>query len=276
MLHRGLAAALSDSIAGSANANSQQLATRRTSSLTLGCVINLEGVTRVLAVMAHPDDVDFGAGGTIASLTDQGIEVSYCIVTDGDAGGFDPTVPRSEIPRIRRAEQRAAGAVLAVTDVHYLGYHDGELEVTQAVRRDISRVIRQVRPDVVISQSPEINYDRIYASHPDHRGAGEAALIAVYPDARNPFAHTRLLADEQLQAWSVKQVWLTGHPTRNAWMDTTATIDRKIAALNEHVSQIEEPAALPERIRMWGAMQAEEAGWAEGVLAEGFYVLNTE
>ena len=239
-------------------------------------MINLEGVSKVLAVMAHPDDVDFGAGGTIAHLTSQGIEVSYCIVTDGDAGGFDPSIPRSEIPTIRRREQRAAGAAVGVTDIHFLGYHDGELEVTQAVRRDISRVIRQVRPDVVICQSPEINYDRIYASHPDHRAAGEAALIAVYPDARNPFAHARLLADEGLQEWKVKQVWITGHPVRNSWMDTTATVDRKIAALHEHASQIEDPAALPERIRTWGAMQAAEAGMPEGTLAEGFYIIDTQ
>ena len=110
---------------------------------------------------ARAPSVDFGAGGTIAHLTSHGIEVSYCIVTDGDAGGFDPTIARSEIPSIRRREQRAAGAAVGVTDIHFLGYHDGELEVTQAVRRDISRVIRQVRPDVVICQSPEINYDRM-------------------------------------------------------------------------------------------------------------------
>ena len=249
---------------------------RHNPSPTLAVVINLEGVSKVLAVMAHPDDVDFGAGGTIAHLTSQGIEVSYCIVTDGDAGGFDPSIPRSEIPTIRRREQRAAGAAVGVTDIHFLGYHDGELEVTQAVRRDISRVIRQVRPDVVICQSPEINYDRIYASHPDHRAAGEAALIAVYPDARNPFAHARLLADEGLQEWKVKQVWITGHPVRNSWMDTTATVDRKIAALHEHASQIEDPAALPERIRTWGAMQAAEAGMPEGTLAEGFYIIDTQ
>jgi len=235
----------------------------------------LAGISRALVVTAHPDDVDFGAGGTIAVLTDRGVEVTYCICTDGDAGGFDPAVPRSEIPRIRRAEQRAAGAVLGVHDVRYLGYADGALEVTQALRRDISRVIRQVRPDVVITQSAYINYERIYASHPDHRAAGEAALIAVYPDARNPFAHPVLLNEEGLDAWSAPMVWVMAHPTRNGWIDTTDTFDRKVAALHEHVSQTEHMDDLPGRIRPWGEGMAAEAGFAAGRLAEGFYVINS-
>src|SRR5213080_3027646 len=103
---------------------------------------DLSSVERVLVVTAHPDDVDFGAAGTIATWTDAGVEVTYCIVTDGDAGGFDPDVPRSEIPRIRQAEQRAAAAVVGVTDVEFLGYPDGALEVSMALRCDISRVIR--------------------------------------------------------------------------------------------------------------------------------------
>ena len=150
-------------------------------------------IERILVITAHPDDVDFGAGGTVRQWTRSGIEVSYCICTDGDAGGVDRDVPRSEIPRIRRAEQRAAGAALGVTDIHFLGYKDGDLQVTQDLRRDISRVIRQVKPQRVLMQSPERNWDRIYASHPDHLAAGEAAIFSVYPDARNPFAHPTLL-----------------------------------------------------------------------------------
>ena len=130
--------------------------------------------------------------GTIATWTRAGVEVTYCIVTDGDAGGFDPLVPRSEIPGIRRAEQRAAAAVVGVSDVRFLGYVDGELAVSHDLRRDISRVIRQVRPQRMLVQSPERNWKRIQASHPDHLAAGEAAIQAVYPDARNPFAHPAL------------------------------------------------------------------------------------
>jgi LmbE family N-acetylglucosaminyl deacetylase len=103
-------------------------------------------------VTAHPDDVDFGAAGTVASWVGQGTRVTYCIVTDGDAGGFDPAVPRSEIPRIRRSEQVEAARILGVNDVRFLGYRDGELEVTHGLRRDISRVIREVRPERMLIQ----------------------------------------------------------------------------------------------------------------------------
>ena len=145
-------------------------------------------IERALAVMAHPDDVDFGAAGTIAQLTESGVEVTYCIITDGDAGGFDPAVPRTQIGGIRRAEQTAAAKEVGVDDVRFLGYPDGRLEVSFDLRRDIARVIREVRPQRVFCQSPQRNMVRIPASHPDHLAAGEATLCAIYPDARNPFA----------------------------------------------------------------------------------------
>ena len=170
-------------------------------------------VERVLAIMAHPDDVDFGAAGTVAQWVKTGISVTYCIVTDGDAGGFDPSVPRAQIPAIRRAEQRAAAAEIGVSDVHFLGYKDGDVTVTQDLRRDISRLIRQVRPQRMLIQSPDRNWDRIPASHPDHLAAGEAAIRAIYPDARNPFAHPELLQDEGLQDWVVPEVWMMASPT---------------------------------------------------------------
>ena len=128
---------------------------------------------RVLVVVAHPDDVDFGCAGTVAAWTKEGVEVCYCVVTDGDAGGFDPDVPREEIPDIRRREQRAAAGVVGVQDVTFLGYPDGRLYVTHELRRDLTRVVRRVRPDRVVLQSPERNWQRIYPSHPDHpRGRG--------------------------------------------------------------------------------------------------------
>ena len=229
-------------------------------------------IERVLAVLAHPDDVDFGAGGTVKAWTDAGVEVAYCLVTNGDAGGFDPDVPRSEIPAIRQAEQRAAGAVLGVTDVRFLGYRDGELTVSHGLRRDISRVIRQVRPQRMLIQTPERNWARIPASHPDHMAAGEAAIQAVYPDARNPFAHTSLLADEGLDAWSVREVWVMGHPTLTHFVDVTDTFDRKIAALKAHVSQTAHMPDLEGFVRGWGTSLAERAGFAEGRVAEGFFI----
>jgi LmbE family N-acetylglucosaminyl deacetylase len=238
---------------------------------------NLDGspVERALAVMAHPDDIDFGAGGTIKAMTDAGVHVSYCLITDGDAGGFDPDVPRSEIPGIRRAEQRAAGALLGVTDITFLGYRDGELTVSHELRRDISRVIRHVRPQRVLLQSPERNWNRIQASHPDHMAAGDAAIQAVYPDARNPFAHVSLLQDEGLEAWSVPEVWVLASPNPNTWIDVSDTIEHKLAALRAHESQTSHMDDLDERIRGWLTMWAQQGGLPEGRYAEAFMTVST-
>ena len=233
------------------------------------------GIERILVVTAHPDDVDFGAGGTIAAWTNAGITVTYCIITDGDAGGADPTVPRSAIPGIRRSEQVAAADVLGVSDVRFLGYRDGELTVTHELRRDISRVIRQVRPQRMLIQSPERNWERIYASHPDHLAAGEAAIFAVYPDARNPFAHPALLADENLPEWTVPEVWVMGSPTPNHFVDVTAMAERKIAALREHRSQVEHIEDFPTRVHTAMRMMAERGGLDADRLAEAFMVVNT-
>jgi LmbE family N-acetylglucosaminyl deacetylase len=238
-------------------------------------VLDDSEVERVLAVTAHPDDVDFGASATIASWTAAGVEVTYCVCTDGDAGGFDPGVDRAEIPGIRRAEQRAAARAVGVTDVRFLGYRDGELEPTQDLRRDISRVIRQVRPQRVLIQSPERNWDRIGASHPDHLASGVAAIAAVYPDARNPFAHPTLLADEGLTEWSVAETWLMAHPATNHAVDVTDSFDKKIAALREHASQTAHMDDLESRLRQWGAKNAEDAGMPTGRLAERFFVVST-
>ncbi len=196
-----------------------------------------EHVERVLCVLAHPDDVDFGSSGTVASWTAAGTEVVYCIVTDGDAGGFDET-PRDQMGPLRQAEQRAAAAAVGVTDVRFLGYPDGQLELTLDLRRDISRVIRQVRPQRVLTTSPERFWDRIGASHPDHMTVGESTLRAVYPDARNPFAFPELLDDEGLEAWAVSEVWLTASPRADHAVDVTDLVELKFAALKSHVTQV--------------------------------------
>jgi LmbE family N-acetylglucosaminyl deacetylase len=232
-------------------------------------------VQRILAVLAHPDDADFGAGGTIARWTDEGIEVTYCLVTDGDAGGFDRSVARAEIPEIRRTEQRNAAKAVGVEDVRFLGYPDGRLELTLDLRRDISRVIRQVRPQRVLTQSPERNWARIQASHPDHLTTGEAALRAIYPDSRNPFAFPELLADEGLEPWEVAEVWVMAHPTPNHHVDVTDTFDRKIAALRAHVSQTAHMDDLEVWLRERLGHIATEAGLPAGHLAEAFAVYST-
>lgn len=232
-------------------------------------------VTRVLVVTAHPDDIDFGAAGTVASLVADGVSVTYCIVTDGDAGGFDPTVPRSQIPSIRRSEQVAAAAALGVQDVRFLGYKDGELTVTHDLRRDITRVIRQVRPQRVITMSPERNWERIGASHPDHMAAAEATVQAIYPDARNQFAHPSLMNDEGLGEWHVAELWMMASPRPNTYVDVTDHVDAKLAALRAHVSQTEHLEDLEGMIRSWLADTAERGGLPEGRLAEMFHAVRT-
>ena len=227
---------------------------------------------RVLVVTAHPDDVDFGAAGSVATWTEGGIEVSYCIVTDGDAGGFDPTVPRADIPGIRRAEQTAAAAVVGVSDVHFLGYPDGRLEATLDLRRDIARIIRRVRPQRVVTQSPVRNFKRIFASHPDHLACGEATLCAVYPDSRNPFAFPELVADGD-EPWTVDEVWVMAATELDAFVDITDVFNRKIKALLSHVSQMPDPDSIEPRMRAWAAMSAATAGFADGRLAEGFQLV---
>jgi LmbE family N-acetylglucosaminyl deacetylase len=229
-------------------------------------------VQRVLAVLAHPDDADFGAGGTIARWTDEGIEVTYCLVTDGDAGGFDRSVARTDIPEIRRTEQRNAAKAVGVEDVRFLGYPDGRLELTLDLRRDISRVIRQVRPQRVLTQSPERNWARIQASHPDHLTTGEATLRAIYPDSRNPFAFPELLADEGLEPWEVAEVWVMAHPSPNQYVDVTDTFDRKIAALRAHMSQTAHMDDLEIWLRERLGQLATDAGLPAGHLAEAFAV----
>ncbi len=232
-------------------------------------------VLRALVVTAHPDDVDFGAAGTMATWVEAGITVTYCIVTDGDAGGFDPDVPRSDIPTIRRAEQTAAAACVGVFDVRFLGYRDGELTVSHDLRRDISRVIRLVRPNRMLIQSPERNWQRIQASHPDHLAAGDAAIQAIYPDARNPFAHPSLLNDENLEAWTVPEVWVMASANTNHWVDVTDTYPRKLAALLAHESQTAHMSELDSMLRSWLTMNAKEAGLPDGRLAEAFMVVAT-
>ncbi len=234
-----------------------------------------EAVERVLMVTAHPDDVDFGCAGTVAGWTKAGIAVSYCIVTNGDAGGFDPAVPRSDIAGIRQAEQRAAAAEVGVSDLSFLGYPDGRLYVTHELRRDISRVIRQVRPQRVVTQSPQRNFARIYPNHPDHLAAGEAALCAVYPDARNPFAHPELLADEGLEAHTVAELWMSGGELADHFVDITETYDRKLAALRAHVSQTAHMADLDDMLRGWLGINAAAAGLQDGRLAEAYRVVDT-
>ncbi len=233
-------------------------------------------VERVLVVTAHPDDVDFGAAGSVARWTAAGAHVTYCIVTDGDAGGFDPEVPRGDIAGIRRGEQTNAATQVGVEDLHFLGYPDGRLEVSLELRRDLSRVIREVRPRRVVTQSPLRTLDSVYRNHPDHLAAGEATCCAVYPDSRNPFTFTELMA-EGLEPWSVEELFVMGGSPgeQETFVDITDTFDTKIKALRCHVSQMTDADGIETRLREWNGANAAAGGLGDGRLAERFMVMPT-
>jgi LmbE family N-acetylglucosaminyl deacetylase len=235
---------------------------------------SVEGIERILVVTAHPDDVDFGAAGSVAVWTDAGVDVAYCIATDGDAGGSDRSVRRTDMVTIRREEQLEAAKVVGVSDVSFLGFPDGRLTADLDLRRDISRVIRRFRPDRVVTQSPERNWARIYASHPDHLATGEAATCAVYPDARNPFAFPELL-EEGLEPHTVPELWVMATDRADRAVDVTESFDRKLAALRSHRSQVGDGAHLEDLLRGWMSGTAVIAGLPEGSLAESFHVVAT-
>lgn len=237
-----------------------------------------EAVERVLVVVAHPDDAEFWAGGTIAGWTDAGVEVTYCVLTDGDAGGFDSAVARDAIPGIRRAEQQDAAALLGVREVRFLGLAEGSLRGgSRELHEDLVRVIRQVRPGRVLTWSPEWNWQRFRSCHPDHLATGAAVLSAIYPDASNPFALTHLRRDEGLEPWTVREAWLLNSPEReiNQYVDITETFDRKVAAVGAHASQIQDPVSVEGWLRQRIAPSTAAAGLPEGRLAEAFQVVVT-
>ena len=231
---------------------------------------------KVLVVVAHPDDVDFGSGGTVATWIAEGHEVVYCLVTDGQAGGSDNTVTREQVAQTRRLEQTAAAKILGVTELHWLGFQDGAVVADLNLRREISAIIRIVKPDRVLTQSAERNYSRIYASHPDHLATGEATLCAIYPDARNEFAFPELLSERGLAPHAVPETWIMAGPNPKHFVDTTDVMDKKITALLCHESQHPDPAGLPARMRSWGEMIATAGGLPACRTAEAFLVVDTK
>lgn len=232
------------------------------------------GVERILVVTAHPDDLDFGAAATIAGWTKAGIEVSYCIATRGDVGQSGD-LPRDQVAELRATEQRAAAAAVGVSDVTFLGYPDSRVLVSLELRRDIARQIRRVRPQRVLTLSPERSWERVVHNHPDHLAVGEAALCAVYPDASNRFIHPELFNDEGLDAWRADEVWLIGAPHETAYVDVTDTFSAKVDALRAHASQTSHMTGLEDRLRTQLADNAEKVGLPAGRLAELFRVFRT-
>lgn len=235
-----------------------------------------EDVRSALVVAAHPDDIDFGTAGTVAAWTSAGIAVTYCVCTSGEASG-DVDRDEAEMARLREAEQRAAAAEVGVGDVHFLHHPDGALTASMELRRDITRVIRQVRPDRVVAWSPEINWARVPTTHPDHRASGEAAFAAVFPDSRNPHAHRELLDVEGLEPWTVGELWVVDGPAavQNHVVDVTDTFDKKLAALRCHASQVGDGVELEKRLRAGFGAIAAAAGLGEGRYGEQFQLVDT-
>jgi LmbE family N-acetylglucosaminyl deacetylase len=205
---------------------------------------------QVLVVLAHPDDPEFFCGGTLALWAEQGREIRYCLLTRGDKGADDAGADPAALAVQREAEQRAAAAVLGVRRVEFLDQPDGYLTPDLALRKEVVRVVRRVRPDIVVTCDPTNFFpsDR-YINHPDHRAAGQATLDAVFPAAGSAMFFPELLTDEGLAPHKVRQVYVAMPQTANTVVDVTATVARKITALREHRSQIPDQAGLEARIR---------------------------
>lgn len=194
-----------------------------------------------MTIHAHPDDQEFSIGGTIAKWTKAGCEVICVVITSGDSGSNDPSKGveyKAELARLREDEQRAANVVLGIQEAVFLRYPDGELEPTIALRKELTRLIRKYKPDVVIAGNPEAwFYGNEYVNHPDHRAAAQAACEAVFPSAGTRLIFTDLL-EAGYEPHEVKRLYIHGTDKPDTWVDITGTIDIKVKALQQHVSQV--------------------------------------
>ncbi len=215
---------------------------------------------RFMVIVAHPDDADFGPSGTAAAWIDQGSVGWLVCCTSGDQGGEDPDADPFELAALREREQRAAAAITGYAGISFLHQPDGALANDLALREQLVREIRTFRPDAVLATDPEtLFHGDGGVNHTDHRAAGMAAVDAVYPAARNPMAFP-WLARGGLAAHAVRRLYLCWSNKPNAWVDISTTLERKIAALAEHRSQIHEPERLAERIRQWATEEGQAAG----------------
>ena len=221
-------------------------------------------IRRVLVVTAHPDDSEFGAGGTVAKLVKDGCEVTYVIVTNGNKGSSDRAMTPERLALVRADEQRNAARTLGVARVEFLGYPDCEVEDTREVRRDVTREIRRWRPDLLICQSPSRTYN-LGASHRDHRTVGGVALDCVYPLARDHMAFPELLPE--FEPHKVREVYVMQWQEPLIVSDISDVIDLKLKALSCHASQFKDFAAVEQRVRQ----RSKELGAARGyAFAEAF------
>ncbi|MER3438074.1 MAG: PIG-L family deacetylase [Chloroflexota bacterium] len=213
---------------------------------------------RVAVIMAHPDDAEFVCAGTVARWADEGHEIVYVIVTNGDKGTHDPSLTPEQLAEIRKREQREAARILGVKDVIFLDWPDGMVVPDLTLRRELVRVVRRVRPDIVISGDPTVYWvGTTYINHPDHRAVAEAALAALYPAAGNRNYFPELL-DEGLEPHKITELYLYSATEANTFIDITPYLERKLAALRAHASQIGEWNP-DEMIREWAREEGKRA-----------------
>jgi LmbE family N-acetylglucosaminyl deacetylase len=205
---------------------------------------------RILVILAHPDDPEFFCGATLARWTDAGHSVVYWLLTCGDKGANDPDTVPGELCGDRRIEQANAAAVLGVHEVNFMENPDGLLVPDLPLRKEVTRIIRRERPDILVTCDPKTLYVGDFRiNHPDHRAAGQVVLDAVFPAAGNPLYYPELMRDEGLMPHTPREVWICGTLDPNFTHDVTDLWERKIRAIQEHASQIGEAEALAERMR---------------------------
>ncbi len=204
---------------------------------------------KILVILAHPDDPDFFCGATLARWAKFGHHIVEYLFTRGDKGSHDPASKPLELSKTREAEQKAAARVLGVEAVNFLDYADGYLVPSLEARRDVIRVIRKEKPEIVVTSDPTNLFTRPGSiNHPDHRAAGQIVVDAIFPGAGSPQFFPELL-QEGLQPHALKEVWLSIPANPNFTLDVTDFWDLKIHALWEHRSQIGSPVELEKRMR---------------------------
>ncbi len=222
---------------------------------------------RVLVVAAHPDDIEFGAAGTVARWIGEGARARYLLITRGDKGSDDPTTDPQQLAATREAEQRAAAAELGVEGVDFLDEPDGQVQVTLRLRERITYAIRAFRPEIVMGHDPTVLFvNNEWVNHPDHRAVGEATVDAVFPTARDPLNFPEHMA-AGLEPWKVAEIYLWSTNEANQIVDITDTLERKIAALEHHASQFHEFGDTARWLRRRSEELGERAGYRA---AEGF------
>ncbi len=224
----------------------------------------------ILAVGAHPDDIDIGCSGSVVKWITESAQVFYLVLTDGSKGSEDAKISNQELIKIRRAEQQKAADLLGVKKVFFLDFIDGELENTPTLRKQIVKIIRQVKPTTVICWDPTLYYDagRMFVNHPDHRKSGEATLDCVYPFARNARTFPELL-DEELEPHVVEELLIMNFSKANYFVDISGSIDKKLEALACHKSQFNDIQKFTEMIRGMNKMVGQKAK-PKMEYAEGF------